>query len=185
MKNSLLEILYKKSFRFDPECGFTLASGKKSDLYVDVKKTLLSAEAMEMAGRALYSLIKEEDIEGVGGLTLGADSLAYASAMISNMDGKPMEVFIVRKEVKEHGTKSKIEGNLKEGARVVIFDDVATTGGSTIKAIERAKSAGYVVVKAVAFVDREEGGRENIEKYCPFEALFTRSDLLGIHNKKD
>ena len=183
INETLLKTLYEKSFRYDPDFGFTLASGKKSDLYVDVKKTVLSAEGMEQSGRALFELIRDEEIDGVGGLTLGADPLAYACAMISNQRGKPLEVFIVRKEVKGHGTKSKIEGNLAEGARVVIFDDVATTGGSTIIAIEKAKEAGFTVVKAVAFVDREEGGRENIEKHCPFEAVFTRTDLLKLRDE--
>ena len=184
MNKKLLKILYEKSFRFDPERGFTLASGKKSDLYVDSKKTVLSSVGMVLTGRAFFELIKDSDVSAVGGLTLGADPIAYATAMISNLAGAPLDVFIVRKEPKEHGTRRPIEGSVEEGARVIVIDDVVTTGGSTIKAIESAKEAGFVVVGAVALVDREEGGKENVEKYCPLRSVFTRTDLLKIHKER-
>ncbi len=181
--DKLLEILFEKSFRYDPECGFRLASGRSSDIYVDVKKTVLSAVGIELTGRAIYEKIKDMDLDGIGGLTLGADPIAYAGAFVSNLEGKPLDVFIVRKEVKGHGTMRNIEGSLKPGARVVVIDDVVTTGGSTIKAIESAKEFGFEVVGALAMVDREEGGRENIEKHCPLDAVFTRTDLMALHQK--
>ena len=184
MRDKLLNILFEKSFRYDPDKGFLLSSGAKSDMYVDAKKTVLSTEGMVLTGRLLFERIKNDSIDGIGGLTLGADPLAYAAALVSNMEGKPLNVFIVRKEPKKHGTEQWIEGPLKPGARVVIVDDVVTTGASTIKAVEKAIKAGFKVVKALVLLDREEGGRQNVEKYCAFESLFTRKDLLDLRAKK-
>lgn len=181
---NLLHILYERSFRYDPQFGFLLSSGAKSDMYVDAKKTVLSAEGMVLTGKLLFERVKNDSIDGIGGLTLGADPLAYAAALVSNMEGKPLNVFIVRKEPKKHGTEQQIEGPLKAGARVVVVDDVVTTGASTIKAIESATAAGFEVVKALVLLDREEGGRQNVEQYCPFESLFTRKDLLDLRAKK-
>ena len=180
MREKLLEIIYRRSFRYDPEFGFKLASGKSSDVYIDLKKTVLSSEGMEFTGSVIYDLLKGSGIVGIGGLTLGADPIAYAAAMVSNIDGVPLDVFIVRKEVKGHGTKRKVEGSLGEGDKVCIVDDVITTGGSTIKAIEGARSAGLEVVKVVALVDRQEGGGENIFKASgiELEAAFTKAELL-------
>ncbi len=182
--NELLEILYKRSFRYDPDHGFKLSSGGTSDIYVDVKKTVLSAEGIMLVGKAIFKKIKDDNIGGIGGLTLGADPLAYTTAYTSCLTGKPLDVFIVRKEPKKHGTQRAIEGSLEKGARVVVVDDVITTGGATIKAIESVLEAGFTVVKAVVLVDRQEkNGRQNIEKYCPVESVFTREDLLGLQAK--
>jgi orotate phosphoribosyltransferase len=185
MREKLLKMIFEKSFCFDPDFGFQLASGTKSDVYIDIKKTVLSSEGMELVGRVVFDEIKELDIDGAGGLTLGADPIAYALALVSNMNGKPLEAFVIRKETKKHGTRKWLEGNLAEGARVVIIDDVITTGGSTIKAIERAEEAGLEVALVLALVDREEGGRENIGKICsaPFKSVFTKSDLLELQKK--
>lgn len=185
MREKLLKIIFENSFCFDAEFGFKLASGAKSDVYIDIKKTVLSSEGMELVGRVVFDVIKDLEIDGVGGLTLGADPIAYATALVSNMSGKPLEAFVIRKEPKKHGTQRWLEGNLKEGARVVIIEDVATTGASTVKAIERAQEAGLEVVLILALVDREEGGRENINKACssPFKAVFTKSDLMELQNR--
>ncbi|MEE9613429.1 MAG: orotate phosphoribosyltransferase [Thermodesulfobacteriota bacterium] len=182
-KQALLKLLYERSFRYDSAKGFVLASGTKSDIYVDVKKTVLSPPGGELTGRVLYDMIKDDPIDGIGGLTLGADPLAYATALISSMEGKPLSVFIVRKESKKHGTRRWVEGSLEEGARVVVVDDVVTTGGSTIKAIERAREAGLEVKRVIALVDRSEGGKENIEKECglPLEGVFQRKDFIDLH----
>ena len=149
---------------------------------MDVKKTALSSEGMELMGKALYEMIKDLDIKGIGGLTLGADPLAYAAAMISNQSANPLDVFIVRKEVKGHGTKRKVEGSLSPGDRVCVVDDVITTGGSTIKAIEGAKDAGFEVVSVLALVDRQEGGSKNILEASSInlKAVFTKSELLEL-----
>ena len=185
MREKLLKLIFDRSFCFDPDFGFKLASGAKSDVYIDIKKTVLSSEGMELVGRAVFNEIKDLEVDGVGGLTLGADPIAYATALVSTMSGKPLEAFVIRKETKSHGTMRWLEGNLAEGARIVIIDDVVTTGGSTIKAIERAKEAGLEIVLVLALVDREEGGRENIAKAssAPFKAVFTKSDLLELQNR--
>ncbi len=185
MREKLLKIIFENSFCFDPDFGFTLASGTKSDVYIDIKKTVLSSEGMELVGRVVFDEIKDLDVDGVGGLTLGADPIAYVAALVGNMSGKPLDAFVIRKETKKHGTMRWLEGNLKAGAKVVIIDDVITTGGSTIKAIERATEAGLEVVLVLALVDREEGGSENISKACssPFKAVFTKSDLMELQNR--
>lgn len=184
-KIHLLETLYVRSFKYDPEGGFTLASGKKSDIYIDVKKTALSAEGMELVGYACFQELKLAPIDGVGGLTLGADPIAYATALVSTQNGRPLDVFIVRKEPKKHGTMQWIETNLAPGANVVVIEDVVTTGGSTITAVQRAREAGLNVIGVLAVIDREEGGRENIEREakCKFKSLFTKTDLLEMHKK--
>src|SRR3990172_3530093 len=112
-KQHLLEILLVRSFRYDPNSGFTLASGEKSDVYIDVKKTVLSPEGMQLVGYACYQEIKLAPVDAIGGLTLGADPIAYATAMVANQYCKPVDVFIVRKEPKGHGTQQWIEGNMK------------------------------------------------------------------------
>ena len=186
-KQHLLEILLVRSFRYDPDKGFTLASGEKSDVYIDVKKTALSPEGMQLIGYACYQEIKLAPVDAIGGLTLGADPIAYATAMVANQYCKPVDVFIVRKEPKAHGTQQWIEGNLKPGANVVILEDVLTTGGSTIKAIKRAEEAGYNVIGVLALVDREEGGVGNVLKECncKVRSVFKKSELLELYKKDE
>ncbi len=186
-RKDLLDILYSKSFRYDPEKGFTLTSGKKSDVYIDAKKTALSSHAMELVGFAFFQLLKLAPVDAIGGLTLGADPIAYAAALVSTMHGKYLDAFIVRKEPKGHGTQQWIEGSLQDGANVVVVEDVVTSGGSAITAVKRVREAGYNVHQVMALVDREEGGKENIEKEtgCKFFALFTKTELLELHEKNE
>ncbi len=181
----LLETLYTRSFMFDAEKGFTLSSGAKTDVYIDAKKTVLSAEGMELTGYAFYQMLKLEPIDGIGGLTLGADPIAYATALVATMNGKSLDAFVVRKEAKAHGTRKWIEGNLKDDAWVAIVDDVVTTGSSTILAIERAREAGFQIRRVIALVDREEGAKENIlaKTKCKLESFFTKTDLVEMHKK--
>lgn len=182
----LIDVLYARSFGYDPKGGYLLSSGKRSDVYIDVKKTVLSAEGMELTGRAVYERIKNEHVDGIGGLTLGADPIAYAGALISGQNGKSVEVFIVRKEPKKHGLTRAIEGNLDAGSRVVIIEDVITTGASTLKAIESSREAGFEIIKVLALVDRQEGGSEEIKRAsgCEVEAIFTKKNLLDIYQKQ-
>lgn len=184
-KTGLLEILYARSFMYDPENGFTLASGKKSDMYIDVRKTALSAEGLELIGYTFYQELKLEPIDGIGGLTMGADPIAISTALVSTMNNKLLDAFVVRKEPKKHGTQQWVEGNLKAGAWVAIVDDVVTTGESIITAIEKAREAGFNIRKVMALVDREEGGAENImaKTKCKLTPIFTKTDLLDFHHK--
>jgi orotate phosphoribosyltransferase len=161
-----------------------LASGKESDFYVDCKRTALTAEGHVLVGRLLFDRIRRIRplVRGAGGLTLGADPLASAVAFASFLEGEAVDAFIVRKEPKGHGTGQWIEGRrtIPDGSRVAVLEDVVTTGGSAMKAIERCRAEKLEVVGCFALVDRMEGGREAIEATgVPVDALFTRRDFLG------
>jgi len=184
MKDRLIEIIIAKSFQYRDDPPFTLASGKTSNYYFNCKPTTLDPEGMNLIGKLLFAMLAEADVTAAGGLTLGADALANALAVISFQQGKPIKAFIVRKDVKDHGTKSALEGDVKAGERVVVLDDVITTGGSTITAIERVRAAGLVVDRVIALIDREEGGRENILAYIPrVESVVTRSEIMRVYEK--
>ncbi len=184
MKARLMEIIIDKSFQYRDNPPFTLASGKRSNYYFNCKPTTLDPEGMNLIGGILFQMLAHTDVTAAGGLTLGADALANALAVISYQHGKPIKAFIVRKDVKDHGTKSAIEGSVRTGERVVIIDDVITTGGSTITAIEKAKEAGLIIERVIALVDREEGGRENILAHIPrVDALVTRSEIMAVYKK--
>jgi orotate phosphoribosyltransferase len=174
----LLELLRVRSFQ---EREVTLSSGLKSNFYIDCKQVSLDAEGAALIGELFHGVIEEvaPDAVAVGGMTLGADPLATATSIFSFHAGKPRPAFIVRKEPKGHGTGQWIESTkLAEGTPVVILEDVVTTGASTLKAIERARLAGFKVLHAVGLVDRLEGGREAVEAECKLTTLFTRRDFL-------
>jgi len=178
-KERLAKIIIERSFKYSEDPPFTLASGKKSNYYFNCKPTTLDPEGMNLIGEIIFDLLKNDDVTAAGGLTLGADPIANAVSVISFQKGKPIKSFIVRKDVKEHGTKSAVEGNVAAGEKVVIIDDVITTGASTITAIEQAGKAGLFVAKVVALIDREEGGRENIQQHVKdIEAVFTRTEIM-------
>ncbi len=164
LKRRLVKLLMEKSFMYSEEPKFKLSSGKLSRYYINCKPVTMSPEGLYLIGNLLFELVKDEDITAAGGLTLGADPLAYALSYTSYLNNKPIKAFVVRKEAKEHGTQRLIEGDVSEGERVVILEDVITTGNSTLKAINAAISSGLVVKRVIALVDREEGGKENIEK---------------------
>ena len=185
MKDRLARIILAKSFRYRDDPPFTLASGLTSNYYFNCKPTTLDPEGMNLIGRIIFALLADADVTAAGGLTLGADPIANALSLISYQQGKPIKSFIIRKEVKEHGTKSAVEGDVEPGEKVVIIDDVITTGGSTLTAIERAREAGLIIERVVALIDREEGGRENILRQVGrVEAVFTRSDIMSLYEEK-
>ncbi len=185
MRQKLLELLVEKSFKYSKEPVFKLASGRTSNYYVDCKKVTLNSEGLLLVGQLIYEKFKDLDIHGVGGLTLGADPIAISACLISTQNGKPVNPFVVRKQAKGHGTGAFIEGVVKQGDNVVIIDDVITTGGSTIKAINRAREAGFNVLKAVVLVDREEGGREAIEELdVTVDPVVTRTELMQEYKKR-
>ena len=205
-RTALLDLIATLSFKLG---DFTLASGKKSDYYIDCRTTTLHAEGGRLSGLVLYDLIREHvpQAEAVGGLTMGADPLvsntASASAWALADHNEILELsseldletgseppptlihgFLVRKAEKTHGTGRKIEGFLKKSANVVIVDDVCTTGGSTITAIEAAREAGMHVAGVFCLVDREQGGRANIETACngvPFISVYTATEVRAAH----
>jgi len=179
MKQELIDILCRKSFKYSKEPAFKLVSGKLSRYYINCKPTTLSARGMYLAGHLIFEEVRDRDLSGIGGLTFGADPLAMATAFASEMNGQAIDAFSIRKTRKDHGIVRWIEGDIQPGQRVVIIDDVATTGGSTIKAIERARSEGLEVAKSVILVDRQEGGLENIAKYVDeVSSIINRDELI-------
>ena len=179
MKQELLEMLCRKSFKYSDKPTFKLVSGSMSRFYVNCKPTILSPRGMFLIGHLVFDAIKDLNVAAIGGLTFGADPIAVATAFASELNQKPINAFSIRKTKKDHGIIRWIEGDVKPGDRVVIIDDVATTGGSTIKAIERARSEGLKVVKAVILVDRQEGGIENIRKQVrDVSAIISRDELV-------
>jgi orotate phosphoribosyltransferase len=174
----LLELLRDRAFE---RREVTLASGRPSSFYIDTKQVTLSAEGHFLVGQLVRSLIERRapDAEAVGGMSIGADPIASATSLVSYLAGRPLAAFYVRKEPKRHGTEQWVEGlkNLRAGMPVVIVEDVVTTGGSTLRAIERARGAGLRVVRVIALVDRDEGGREAIEREAPLDALYHRRDF--------
>jgi orotate phosphoribosyltransferase len=181
-REKLFDLLYTRSFMYREDPPFKLVSGRESFYYFDCKGATLHGEGVALTGRvmfqALRQLIEKKALQGIGGLTLGADPISVSTAIEAFNQGMAISPLIVRKEPKKHGTQKWIEGNLEGVKDVVVIDDVITTGGSTITAIERMRESGLVVVKAAVVVDREEGGRENIEKEgVEVVSLFTRSDF--------
>ncbi|MBI3595517.1 MAG: orotate phosphoribosyltransferase [Nitrospirae bacterium] len=184
-RTRLMEILVKDSFQYSETPQFRLVSGKTSQFYIDCKKTTYNAEAMNLIGEILFSKMSGIQLDAIGGLTLGADPIAFAVSMISFQKGRPIKSFVIRKKPKEHGMKYSIEGKLEGVKRVVIVEDVVTTGQSTLDAITKAEEAGLEIVKVFALVDREEGGKEEVLKRVRnFEALFTKSELFSYYSSK-
>ncbi|WP_136798281.1 MULTISPECIES: orotate phosphoribosyltransferase [Desulfosediminicola] len=180
-RQRLKEILLEKSYR---KGTFTLTSGKTSDFYIDGKQTTLSAEGAYLCGKLLMELVYNsgENIEAIGGMTLGADPLVTAASVVSFLEEKPIPAFIVRKEAKGHGTGNYIEGlnNMPEGCTVALVEDVVTTGGTLIKVIERVEAQGFKVGLVATVVERQEGGVEVLEKAgYRLESIFTKEELLS------
>ena len=179
MKQELIDILCRKSFKYSEKPDFKLVSGKLSRFYINCKPTTLSPRGMFLAGHLVFDAIKDQRIRAVGGLTFGADPVSIAAAFASELQNEPIKAFSIRKTKKDHGIVKWIEGEILPGERVAIIDDVATTGGSTIKAIDRARSEGLEVVKVVILVDRQEGGITNILKQVKnVSAIITREELM-------
>ena len=186
VRENLLGMLATKSFRLG---NFKLSSGGTSDYYIDCRLTTLDAEGALATGEAVLGEIRERgwQADAIGGLTMGADPIVVATSVISAQEGNPINGFLVRKAEKTHGTGQRVEGYREKGARVVIVDDVCTTGASTIQAIEAAREFGFEVTGVLCLVEREEaGGRASVEKAAApaqFVALFTANDVRAEHVK--
>jgi orotate phosphoribosyltransferase len=178
---TLVALLAERSAR---RGTFTLASGRQSSLYIDARLTTMSPEGLSTIGPLALDAIRSSGwaVDAAGGLTLGADPVSYAISYASALadDRPPIRAFTVRKEAKAHGTGRQIEGPFRAGDRVVVVEDVITTGGSALKAVEAIRAAGGVVVGVLALVDREEGGREAIEAAgLPVRALVRAQDVVA------
>lgn len=173
----LVALLKRRSLEFG---SFTLSSGRQSPYYIDARRTTMSAPGLQMVGALGLRAIREAgwQVQAVGGLTLGADPVAHAIALASVTDPPTIDSFTVRKHPKDHGTGRLIEGCFRAGFRVVVAEDVITTGGSALQAIEAVLEAGGEVVGVLGVVDREEGGRAAVEAAgYPVETLLTLADL--------
>jgi len=180
----LLDVLKARSFRrAAPGEQFTLASGEKSDYFIDGKMTAVSPEGAPLIGQVLYDCTKDDRLDAIGGLQVGAVPLVTAAVMAYHANGSAVEGFWVREAVKDHGTKKTIEGGLKPGMRVAIVDDVFTKGGSALKAAEAATEFGCEVVCVIALVDRLRGARELFEGkgITDYRAIFNVADHFGVH----
>lgn len=182
MKKQLIEFVRAHSFLKSDEPIFLLSSGKMSNVYFDLRLTTLAPQGQHLIGNLLYARIKELGLKPVaaGGLTMGADPVSCSLAYTSQLKGDPIEAFVIRKEPKKHGRGLQIEGNIRKGDNVVILDDVLTTGGSTIKALNIAKECGLNVLAAIVVLDRcEQNGKQNVEQHCPLYSLLTIDDFKG------
>jgi len=178
MKRRLAQLLLEKSYI---EGEVVLTSGKKSDYYFDCKQTALHPEGAYLLGNLFFEML-DEDLAGVGGMTLGADPLVTAVSVVSQMRGRPLPGFIVRKNPKGHGTNQYLEGmaNFRPGDRVALLEDVVTTGGTLLKVIDRVTDAGLVVAGVYSVLDREEGGADTLAgRGFTLRAIFTRRELVA------
>ncbi len=178
----LRDIIHKRSFG---RGAITLASGRKSDFYFNLKPTMLDAEGAALLAELTLDALQGENIDYVGGLEMGAVPLAGAIAQLSFMRGKPIQAFFVRKKPKEHGARLSVEGlasgETLAGKRIVIVEDVTTTGGSAIKAAEAVRDAGGDIVMVFTMVDRQEGATEAFhDAKLTFRSLFTADEFLKI-----
>lgn len=176
---ALESLLLARSLAFG---DFTLSSGQRSSYYIDARKTTMSAEGLELIGRLGLDLIRGRGWapRSVGGLTMGADPVAYAVALASRQSPPILDGFSVRKATKEHGTKRRVEGNFDAGDQVVIVEDVLTSGGSAIQAVDAVRAEGGIVLGVLAVVDREQGGRQAIESKQIEVVTITTISRLGI-----
>jgi orotate phosphoribosyltransferase len=175
LKDNLLDLLCRLAYK---EGDFTLSSGQKSTYYINGKQVTLHPQGALATGRVLLDLLPN-DTAGVAGLTLGADPIVAAVSVVSVYENRPLPALIIRKEAKGHGTQAYIEGpTLAAGAKVVVLEDVVTTGQSAMLAVERLRGAGYTVDRVVTLVDRQQGGAEfYADRDLKFDAVFTIADL--------
>lgn len=184
MKDRLLALIKERALFLGPR---KLASGKMSNCYIDGKLITCDPEGLYLVSKIILSMIENEEIDAIGGMTMGADPIASGVAVLSYLENRPIKAFIVRSVQKDHGMGKLIEGHIQKGWSVLIVDDVVTTGGSVLKAIKAVEDAGAVVKKVIAIVDRLEGAKEALaEKDIPFQSIFTKDDVdFGSMLKKE
>jgi orotate phosphoribosyltransferase len=181
LREFLLDLLARLAYK---EGDFLLSSGQRSSYYINGKQVTLNAEGALAVGRLLFSILPE-DTQAVAGLTLGADPIVTAVSVVSAYENRPMPALIIRKEAKGHGTQAYIEGPiLAEGTKVVVLEDVVTTGKSAMLAVERLRGAGYECDRVIALVDREQGGAEFYQAQgLQFQAIFSIRDVQKHYSK--
>jgi len=184
MRSRLIELLLEFAFQYSDTPRFKLAHGGTSQFYFNCKRVTLDPEGQYLIGNLVFEAVRDLRIQGIGGLTLGADPIAGAAAYSSWLKGEPIQSFVVRKTQKDHGIVAPIEGKVKAGDRVVVVDDVVTTGGSTLQAISACRRSGLEIAGVVVLVDRQEmNGRQNIVAEVPnFTALVTRDEIMKAYS---
>ena len=174
-KDKLLELIRRRSLLQNRD--FVLSSGRSSSFFFDMKRTLFDPEGAVLVGDLLFDMIRDEAVDAVGGLETGAIPIV-ALVCARSWPGKPLTGFFVRKEMKGHGTDQRIDGLLEPGSRVILFEDVTTTGASVMQAADQARDRGCTIVKIISLVDRLEGAAENFrDRGLPFQSLFTWRDF--------
>jgi orotate phosphoribosyltransferase len=174
-KQQLLGIIRRQSLLQNQE--FRLTSGRSSNFFIDLKRTMLDPEGAALLADLLFEMIKTEEVDHIGGLATGAIPLV-ALLCRRSWPEKPVKGFFVRKEAKGHGTGRQIDGLLERGAKVILFEDVTTTGGSAMLAVDQARQLGCAIIKVITVVDRLEGAADNFHRAgIKFESLFTQRDL--------
>jgi len=181
-REKLIELFRERALRFG---DFTLVSGKKSKYYLDGKQVTLFSEGLRLIGAGLLELLEDVDFDAIGGMSIGADPIVGGILVVAAQRGRSLDGFMIRKDAKEHGTQQFVEGSVKPGMKVVIIDDVVTTGGSSLLAVDRIQDFGCEVVQVVGIVDRMEGGAANFaERNLPFRSLLSIQDF-GIDPPAD
>ncbi len=177
---SRLKELLKKDAYFQEK--IILSSGKESDYYIDARRVTLASEGVYLCAQLILDEVKNDRFDAIGGPTLGADSLLGAIGVLSHQNGRPLNTFIVRKAPKPHGRQQQIEGpELKKGSRVILIDDVATTGKAFVESLAVLEPMGVKALKAVCIVDRQEGAKDILaKKGCPLVSIF---DIAEIRSK--
>ncbi len=184
LKEELMKYILERAFLYNPENPFTLSSGKKSSYYLDCRKITLYSPSFYLIGSLFWQEIKYLGVEGVAGMSIGADPIVCAVLSKAYEENISLEGLLIRKEPKKYGTQKQIEGNLKEGMSIVLVEDVVTTGASVIKALSTLEKEKVEIIEVIALIDREEGGRENIENYgYNFSAFFTLSEIIKNYQR--
>ncbi|WP_297454328.1 orotate phosphoribosyltransferase [Persephonella sp.] len=182
-REKLKQMILERALKVADKPIFKLSSGKMSTYYMDLRTITLDPEGGYIIGNLIFEMIKDKSPDAIGGLTLGADPISYATALVSYLNKQPIKPFVVRKEPKGHGTGKQIEGNVQPGEKVFIVEDVVTTAGSSLKAAKVARDFGLEIMGIIAIVDREEGGAENIKKEgFEFFPIFKVSEFLKTNS---
>ncbi len=177
-RQALIDLISDKALKFG---DFTLASGKKASFYLDCRKVTLDSRGANLIAAGMLELMAEDYPDAVGGMAIGADPITGAIITLAGQTDRPLRGFIVRKEAKQHGTGQSVEGPVKAGDRVVVVEDVVTTGGSALRAIDQAREFGLEVIGACTIIDRLAGGAKAFsDKGVPLQSLLTINDF-GIH----
>jgi orotate phosphoribosyltransferase len=181
-RQNLIDLIRERALKFG---DFTLVSGKKSTYYLDGKQITLHSKGVRLVGQGILDLLSDVEFDAIGGMSIGADPIVGGILSVASEENRDLSGFMVRKEAKEHGTKKYVEGPVNPGDKVIIIDDVFTTGGSALQAADRLIEFGCEVVMMVAVIDRMQGGAENCaKKNLPFRTLLTIQDF-GIDPPKE